>query len=169
MSLENRLQNEKMRHVPSIEFMLDRIEREYARQLRIVAEAIEEAFDAPERAAAETELLAACRWMIRAAECATHSKLHPHPPAALHNAVAEYVRVTVEALQRIDGELFRRRMPYHRFERSEGEAVYLSFTAISFHLQRAIETVSRFDRAIYEKLFGVGLDRLRPEMLQPIA
>ena len=169
MALENRLQNEKMRHVPPIEFMLDRIEGDYARRLRILAETIEERQDAPERAEAESQTLAACRWMIRAAECATHSKLNAHPSGSLRYVVGEFVRVTVEALHRIDGELFRRRMPFHRFERSEGEAVYLSFTAISFHIQRAVETVSRFDPAIHEKLFGAPHDRLRTEMLEPIA
>lgn len=158
-----------MRHVPPLTFILSRIEHEYGRRLGILAESLDRSEGGETKGRALDAFHSACRWMLRAAECGSHRRLPFQAAVTATETAQRTIATALEELRKIDVDVFRKRMPYHRFQRSEGESVYSAFTAIPYFILRCAEEVAHFDGDIHEHLLAhpVELERLGPMIATP--
>jgi hypothetical protein len=171
--LETWSKNERMRHIPSIEWItqkLDRDVRKTVEQLWTSLAAL--AFDDPRRAAIEEEFRGICRAVDRLAEVARHTRGNNHPPNDLGERVRYAINHAVTNLNTVDANVFGRRFPFQTLERSKGEPLYGALLVVLHHVDRTKTLVRTVDRGLDERLLE-GLVVLEnpvdARMLRPIA
>ena len=141
--------NERMRHVPTIEWIVDKLDRDLRRRIAILASStMNEAIDA--------ELKALCRAIDRLADAAKHSRAAGQPPAEIGARIDAAITHAVSCLRSLDTNLFGRRYPFQTFERSKGEAIYSALLLIIDRVLRVTDLVRRVDRTVDEKLLEVA-------------
>lgn len=141
--------NERMRHVPTIEWILDKLDRDLRRRIAILASStMNEAIDA--------ELKALCRAIDRLADAAKHSRQAAQPPGEIGARIDAAITHAVSCLRSLDANLFGRRYPFHTFERSKGEAIYSALLVIIYRVLRVTDLVRGVDRTVDEKLLEVA-------------
>jgi hypothetical protein len=140
--LETWGRNERMRHVPPVEWMIDKLDRDLRRRVNILlASAANDAMD--------TELKALCRAIDRLADSAKHSR-------ANHNNSDFTARIdaAVSSLRSLDANLLGRRYPFQSFERSKAEQIWSAMLVVIDHVHRLTEIVRGLDRNVDERLLA---------------
>lgn len=146
----------EMRHIPSLHDIVERVDVRLRTIAAIVAASIEGGrVSAPGDAAAAEELLTSVvRWLDRLAEHNRHFRRNVNSPEA---PIAARLQIAfdnaVGALRGLDEKLFRKRANLHSFDKSHGEGVFGCVLAIGDLVFRAAEVASKFDRAIFSKIF----------------
>jgi hypothetical protein len=150
--LETWEKNERMRHVPSVEWMtrkLDsdlrpRIEKLYAPFPSLPA-------DDPRHAPIEGEIRALCRAIDRLADSVRHIR-QSQPPQDLLHRIFWSIGQAVSALLTLDANVFGHRYPFHTFERSKAEPVYAALLVVIAHIDRLTSLVRTIDPSLDERL-----------------
>jgi hypothetical protein len=171
--LETWAQNESMRHVPSLEWILWKLDVDLRHRLELMTGPCRTLpFDHPHRAETDTELLSLCRAIERLAEAAKHLRNSGHPPQDLGSRVTWSLNHALASLNSLDGSLFGRRYPVQTHERSKAEPVYGALLVVIQHADRLLQRVRAIDPGIDEKLLKdlVVLEHpVNEQTLKPIA
>jgi hypothetical protein len=167
--LETPSGNEPMRHIPSADWIIGKIDGDLRRRIDVLCTSFGNLEPADtQRAAAEAELSAVCRALDRLADIAKHARHSPHP-ADVGTKVKEALNHAVSSLRAMDPNLFGRRAPFHTFERSKSEPLVAALLIVIAAVQRATDVLRVHDSRLDERLLE-GLVTLRePLRSEPIA
>jgi hypothetical protein len=171
--LETWSQNERMRHIPSVDWMIRKLDGDLRRRAeKLLEPVVALAPDDPRRVAIEQDLRALSSALDRVASVAKQGRHNGHVPADLQGRVGWGISHAVTNLRTVDPELFGRRFPFHTFERSKAEPLYGAFLAVIQILNRIVPQVRAVDSGLDERLMEglVVLENPVDErMLKPIA
>lgn len=160
--LETWGKNECMRHIPSVEWMIDKVDRDLRRQIETL-----QASAAGEPV--ETELRALCRAVDRLADTAKYSRGANPAPADLGARMAWALDHALSCLRSLDGNLFGRRYPFQSFERSKAELTYGALLVVIEHVHRLTTLVRTADPQVDERLLEGLVNLKEPLREQAIA
>lgn len=141
--------NERMRHVPPIGWMIDKLDVDLRRRIEKLGHSI--AGRQPSEAI-EAELRALCRAIDRLADAAKFSRVGNQAPAELIARITWAINHAVGCLGSIDANLFGRRYPFQTFERSKGETLYGAFLVVIDRVHRTTQAIRAVDPRIDERL-----------------
>lgn len=172
--LETWASNERMRHVPHVDWLAWKVDVDLRGRIDKLLWAFESApADAPARALMDGDLRSLIRALDRLADVARHAARgvngHYNDPrhrvtAALNNAVS--------SLRSLDASLVGRRFPFHTFERSKSEPLYGALLMALDYTNRLTSHARLVDLDLDERLLS-GLVTLQnpvdDRMLKPIA
>jgi hypothetical protein len=164
-------ENERMRHVPPIAWIVDKIEGDLRAKIeKIWLPYSDLPASDPRHAPIEAGLRAFCRSIDRLADIAARrSRGNVHPPNDLHSRIDWSVSHAIASLTAADADLFARRLPFQTFERSNAEPLWASLLAAIQHVHRLVELVRPIDPGIDERIYE-GLVKLsEPLRREPIA
>jgi len=164
--LETWGKNERMRHVPSVEWIVWKLDVDLRRRIHVLVTSFESAAAGDSRrTGAEAEFRALCRAIERLAETARHGRGLSQTPADLGARIDATIGITLAALNSLDGVLFGRRYPFQTFERSKAEPVYGALLAIIDRVRRLNEILRDVDPRLDERILEglVVLERPLPE------
>lgn len=154
--------NEVMRHVPSLEWLVRKVDGDVRQRVEKLYVSIATLHhDDPRRAPVEEEARALCRALDRLGDTARHTRMN-HPPNDLGDRLAWSVNHAVSCLNALDPSLFGRRCPFHTFERSKSEPVYSATVAVLSHLRDLTEAVRAIDPDIDGRLLSGLVDFQQP-------
>ena len=164
--------NERMRHIPSLEWMIRKIDVDVRKRLEILLSPVGSLENGdPRRPPIEEEGRHIVRALDRLAEIAKHSR-PSHQPADLTQRVQSSLNHAVANLRVVDAHLFGRRFPYNAFERSKSEPIYGALLTVLTATDRLIPLIRQIDARLDERLLD-GLVVLQnpvdERMLRPIA
>jgi hypothetical protein len=143
--LETWGKNERMRHVPSIEWIIDKLDRDLRRRTNVLATtATNDAIDA--------ELKAFIRAVDRLADMAKYSRTQGQAPAEIASRLDFTITHAISCLNSLDPNLFGRRYPFQTFERSKAESIYGALLIVIDRTHRLTELVRGVDRTVDERL-----------------
>jgi len=147
--------NERMRHIPPVSWMIQKLDGDLRRRIDLLWGAwAKVAADDPVHAGYEKELRALTRSLDRVATVARRSHAnHQHPPVELGAKLHWSVNHTMSTLNAVDAETFGRRFPFHTFERSNGEPLWAAMLAVIEHVHRLTELARTVDRGIDERMY----------------
>jgi hypothetical protein len=166
-------QNERMRHIPSVDWMIRKLDTDLRRRVeKLLPPVFSLPGDDPRRAPIEQELRALCAALDRVADVAKHGRHNGHAQSDLQSRIGWSISHAVTNLRTIDPELFGRRFPFQTFERSKAEPLYGAFLTMLQVLGRIVPLVRAIDPSLDERLMEglVVLENPVDErMLKPIA
>lgn len=168
--LESHHSNERMRHIPPLEWLVNKLEGDVRRRvdmLLVVHHTLHH--DDVRRADLEGPLRALCRAIERVADAVRHGRNNHHAPQELGAHLVWSIEHAAAALRTLDPELFGRRYPFHAFERSRGESVYGALIVALMALDRAIIIGRAIDPTLDEKLYAHLVSLEEPLRREPIA
>ncbi|HWW61723.1 MAG TPA: hypothetical protein VN181_10185 [Thermoanaerobaculia bacterium] len=128
--LETWADNERMRHVPSLAWIVEKLDVD----LRHRIEALVPALD-------ESTTRALCRALDRLADLGRHTRTNGHAPNELGARIAWALDHTVSNVKSIDANLFGRRFPMQTHERSKAEPLYAALLVVIEQV-KALETAA---------------------------
>lgn len=168
--LEQWPRNERMRHVPSLPWIIQKLDQDVRRRLEKLLVPFSDIGPAdPRHARIEQELRAVCRSLDRVAETAGRRGRGGHPP----NDVAARVRWTldhaIQNLQAADADTFGRRFPFQTFERSNAEPLWGATLAVLQHLQNLVPLIREIEGDIDERMYEGLVNLIEPLRREPIA
>ena len=151
--LETWGKNERMRHIPPVDWMVHRVDVD----LRRAAEKIQAPFaalpaDDPRHAPIEEAFRAFCRAIDRVCEIARHGRGNPHSPPDLGQRIGWALNQATNSLRGMDANLVGRRYPFQTFERSKAEPLYASILVAISCLDRTARLVRELDPDLDEHL-----------------
>ena len=151
--LETWGKNERMRHIPPVEWIVRRLDVEVRRDVEkmwtpFAALATED----PHHAPIEEAFRAFCRAVDRVAEVARHGRANVHPPADLGQRLAWGLNQAVTSLNALDPTLIGRRYPFQTFERSKAEPLYAAVLVVIRCVVRLACLVRDIDPDLDERL-----------------
>lgn len=169
LPLEIHAQNERMRHIPSSDWMVRKLEGDARKRIDLMLEVLHALpGDNPHHAELESALRVVCRSVDRLTEAARHGRSN-HAP----NELGAHLRWSLEHaaanLRALDAETFGRRAPFHHFERSRSEPVYGAFLSMLAAIERAIASASAADHSLDERLYAHLVHLETPMRREPIA
>ena len=166
--LEKWPENERMRHIPPLAWMIDKLDHDLRRRIDLLWNLYA---NDPQHADIEKEFRGLCRCIDRVAEVAkrTRGNHHNHPPAELGARIRWATQHAVSMLSGADAETFGHRYPFHTFERSNAEPLWAAMLSVIDHVHRITDLVRPLDPSIDERLYE-GLVTLQPPLdRRPIA
>ena len=169
--LETWAANERMRHVPTPEWMARKIETDLRRRVEILMPVFVSLPGAdPRHAQFEADLRALCRSLERLADAAKPTaRQNGHDLPQRIDALLTVAATNVRSLETTP---MGRRNPYHSFDRSKAEPLYAALLSVFCHIDRVITLARAIDPGIDERLLE-GLVVLQnpvdDRMLRPIA
>jgi hypothetical protein len=170
--LETAAGNERMRHVPSIEWIIWKLDQDVRARLgKLMASLSGLSSDDARRAPVETELRSVCKAIDRLAEAAKHTRGNGIP-SELSNRIQWSLDHAVANLKNVDPTTFGRRYPFHLFEKSRSEPLYGALLAVLSAIDRAIPVARAADASLDERLMAglvVLANPVDDRMLKPIA
>jgi hypothetical protein len=152
--MEERDQNEIMRHVPEISFFRRKVADEYGKRLMILADSVAARRGSEEAAAAEKKVRAALLWLCRIGDLLSHRSPSRRNENDLRRSIDQTISFVLAELDHASEEMFRRRIPYHHYNRSEGEQVYAAFCGAARLLEEAAALLTGVDPDLADRLAG---------------
>jgi hypothetical protein len=145
LPLETWANNERMRHIPALDWMIRKTDVDLRQQIQNLAGAFSNLPSSdPRHPVIEGELRLLGGAIDRLADVAkasrhnnNHGDLASRLDAALTNAVA--------CLRSLEATPFGRRYPFHHGERSKAEPVYASLLAVMHHVEKLSALVREVD------------------------
>jgi len=151
LSIEQFGRTEEMRHIPTVEVILKRVDpilRNIGEVLLASLSSLEEEAAAPARLHIER----AIHW-LEAIDAALRPRQHVDASdkdlARRFKAAADHAS---QALTSCDRSGFRKRSPFHLFERSKGECVVAAVAAAEHELNQAADAVSTHAPDVHHKV-----------------
>ena len=169
--LETWASNERMRHVPSAEWMARKVETDIRKRVDTVMPALLNLPGSdPRHASLETEFRSLCKALERLADAARPTaRQNGHD---LPSRIDSMLTMAAANLRSLETTAFGRRNPYHAFDRSKAEPVYAALLTVFGHLERVITLARAIEPGIDERLLE-GLVVLQnpvdARMLRPMA
>lgn len=169
LPLEIHAQNERMRHIPSTDWMVRKLEGDVRKRIDLTLEVFPTLpHDDPRHGELDGALRVLGRSVDRLAEAARHGRTN-HAP----NEIGAHLHWSMEHaaanLRGLDGETFGRRAPFHQFERSRSEPIYGAFLAVLAATDRALNAARAIDRSLDERLFAHLVQLETPMRHEPMA
>lgn len=168
--LEQWHSNERMRHIPRLHWMAEKLDGDLRMRIERACQAIESVPpDDPRRLDAGDIERSLCRALERLAEVAKHNRGQLHPPNDLSRHVTWSIQHAVASIRSADDDLIGRRFPFHTFERSKAEPLYGALLAVIDATHRLVDAARFIDPNIDGALLE-GLVKLSvPMRTEPIA
>lgn len=157
--LETWSHNERMRHIPSLPWLTQKLEGDLRRRFDALWNVYARLpHDDPQHAALEKEFRALCRWIDRVADIARRARPgnhhhYQHPPSELGSRITWGIQHAVTNLNALDPETFGRRYPFQTFERSVAEPLWAAMLSVIEHAHRLTEQIRTIDRGIDERIY----------------
>lgn len=169
--LETWGKNERMRHIPSIEWITQKVDGDLRRRIDILMSAVAAVPTGdPRRPAIETECNALCRALDRLADAARHSRSSTaHNGFDIAQKIREALTQAVANLNAVDPSLFGRRYPFQTFERSKGEPLIAALLLVVNSVHRLTALMRQTDSGLDERLLEGIVTLQEPLREQPIA
>lgn len=117
--LETWADNERMRHVPTLPWIVEKLDVDLRHRIEAVAPSLD-----------ETSVRALCRALDRLADLGRHTRTNGHAPNDLTARVTWALEHAVANLRSIDANLFGRRFPMQTHERSKAEPLYAALLVV---------------------------------------
>jgi len=167
--LETWGKNERMRHIPSVEWIVWKLDYDLRRRIdKLLVSFTAMAQDDPRCGAIEVELRALCRAIDRFTDCVRHGRLG-HAPQDLSQHISWSISQAASALHSLDSALFGRRFPVQTHERSKGEAIYGALLVILDHVNRVTPLIRAVDPSIDARLYEDLVQLEQPLRETPMA
>lgn len=167
--LEQWPQNERMRHVPPIAWLVQKLDQDIRRRLeKLLVPYSDVASNDPRHSALDAELRALCRSLDRVAFAAGRGR-GGHPPNDLAAKVRWALDHAIQNLNAADAEVFGRRYPMQTFERSNAEPVWGAVLAAIQHVQNLVTLVREIEPDIDERMYEGLVVLNEPLRREPIA
>jgi hypothetical protein len=147
--LETWGKNERMRHVPPLGWMIEKLDFDLRRRIEKLLASIA---SQPPSEAIDAEVRALGRAIDRLADAAKFSRATTQAPAETSARIAWSINHAMTCLGSLDPNLFGRRHPFHSFERSKSEPVWGAFLVVIDHVHRLTALVRAIDSRIDERL-----------------
>lgn len=167
--LEHWADNERMRHVPPIPWIVRKLDEDVRRRIeKLLVPYSDVASNDPRHAALDTELRALCRSLDRIAYVAGRGR-GGHPPNELAAKVRWALDHAIQNLSGADADLFGRRYPMQTFERSNAEPLWGALLGAIQHVQKLVDLVREIEPDIDERLYEGLVVLNEPLRREPIA
>ena len=167
--LEQWSANERMRHVPPMSWILQKLDQDLRRRIeKLLVPYSDVASNDPRHAALDTELRALCRSLDRIAYVAGRGR-GGHPPNDLPAKVRWALDHAIQNLTATDADLFGRRYPMQTFERSNAEPLWGATLAAIQHVQKLVDLVREIEPDIDERMYEGLVVWNEPLRREPIA
>ena len=169
--LETWSQNERMRHVPTAAWIIQKLDGDLRRRIETLWRPYASLSHEDERhAPLEQDFRALCKALDHLADVARRHRGQPHhPPHDLGQRITWAVNHAVSNLQAMDADLYGRRLPFQTFERSNGEPLYGALLTVIERVHRITEQVREIDRGVDEQLYEGLVQLIEPLRSEPIA
>ncbi|HYH08286.1 MAG TPA: hypothetical protein VEK11_14615 [Thermoanaerobaculia bacterium] len=169
--LEQWPQNERMRHIPSAAWMVQKLDGDLRRRIeKLWLPYSDLAASDPHHPALEAEFRALCRAIDRVAVIARHHhRGQQHPPNELGSRMNWTINQAVASLHSADNDTFGKRLPFQTFERSNGEPLWAAMLGVIQHVQRLIPLIREIDPDIDDRLYEGLVQLQEPLRREPIA
>ena len=169
-SLETWSQNERMRHIPLVSWMIQKLDTDVRRRFDILfAPFANLAQGDPRRASIEAELRGLCKALDRVADVAKRPRGQSHPPTELAPRINWAINHAIGNLQAVDLDTFGKRHPFHTFERSNSEPLNAAMLHVIERLHRVQDLVREVDPSIDEAMYADLVRLNEPMRAEPIA
>ncbi|HUP44014.1 MAG TPA: hypothetical protein VM779_00735 [Thermoanaerobaculia bacterium] len=169
---ESWVSNERMRHVPSVDWIVWKVDSDLRRKInRVLTPFLALRSDDGRRPRMELELRNLCRALDRLADVARHTR-HNGQPADIAHRVEGAMNQAVSCLRSLDGNLIGRRFPFQTFERSKAEPLYGALLAVMQVVENLVSLARELDPDLDERLLEGTVVLQNPvdeRMLRPIA
>lgn len=169
--LETWAANERMRHVPTPEWMARKIESDLRKRVeKLLSVFVNIAVSDPRRASLEAEFRLLCRALERLADTAKPTaRQNGHD---LPSRIDALLTMSAANIHSLESTPFGRRNPYNAFDRSKAEPLYAALLSVICHIDSVVRLVRAIDPGLDERLLE-GLVVLQnpvdERMLRPIA
>jgi hypothetical protein len=170
--LETWSSNERMRHVPTTTWMLQKVDGDLRRRIALLLAPLAAIpADDTRRPEIDHALKTLCRGLERVAEVAKYGRggNSGHAPQDLPSKIQWDLENVVSCLRSADADLIGRRYPVQTFERSKAEPLYGALLITIDAMDRLTEIVRAIDRRIDERLYEQLVSLERPLDPRPLA
>jgi hypothetical protein len=169
--------NERMRHVPTLEWVVWKLDSDVRDRVAKLMSAFSPLpGDDPRRARIEAEMKPVCKALDRLSAATrvsrTESTPAPHASRPIENRIQWALDHAVGTLKGVDVSTFGRRYPFHMYERSQAESIYGSLLAVMNSVDRLLPLIREVDPGLDERLLDglvVMQNPVDDRMLKPIA
>jgi hypothetical protein len=169
--LETWGKNERMRHIPPIEWIITKLDVDLRRRIDILVSSFA-AIPAgdPRRASAEPQFTALGRAIDRLGDLARYTRavIH-HNGSDLAARLREAIDRAVASLRAVDPSLFGRRHPFQTFERSKGEPLFAALLVVIQSTRRIVSILRDADHNLDQHLLEGIVTLQEPLREQPMA
>ncbi|MEO8378297.1 MAG: hypothetical protein ABI779_01415 [Acidobacteriota bacterium] len=167
--LEHWQQNEPMRHVPSLAWIIQKLDQDIRRRLeKLLLPWSDVGNSDPRHVALEHELRAVCHALDRVADIARRGR-HGHAPNDLTARVRWSLDHAVQNLNAADAGTFGRRFPFQTFERSNAEPLWGAMLGVIQHVQNLVPLIREIEPDIDERLYEGLVNLVEPMRREPMA
>lgn len=167
--LEQWHHNERMRHVPPLPWIIQKLDQDLRRRLeKLLVPWSDVAASDPRHAAIESELRAVCRALDRVADTARRGR-SGHAPNDLTARVRWSLDHAVQNLTAADADTFGRRFPFQTFERSNAEPLWGAALSVIQHVQNLVPLIREIEPDIDERLYEGLVNLVEPLRREPMA
>lgn len=168
--LESHAQNERMRHIPALPWMVQKLDVDLRRRIeKMWLPYSDLAASDPRHPALEAEIRALCRAIDRVGAIARHYRGNPHPPNDLGSRVTWTINQAVGNLTAVDAETFGKRFPFQTHERSNNEPLWAAMLSVIQHVQKLVPLVREIEPDIDEQLYEGLVQLTEPMRRDPLA
>lgn len=171
--LESWSTNERMRHIPTTGWMLQKVDGDLRRRITLLLAPIATiAADDPRRAPIDAALRSLSRALERLAEVAKQGRAGGgggHAPQEGAPRIQFDLEQAVSCLRNADPDLIGRRYPVQTFERSKAEPLYGAVLMTIFALDQLTSLVRAIDPRIDERLYEPLVTLQQPLDPRPLA
>ena len=169
LPLEIHAQNEHMRHIPSLDWVLRKLDGDVRKRVDLLLDVLRPLpHDDPRHADLEGPLRALCRCIDKLADAVRHGR-NTHAPNEIGAHLHWSIDHALANLRSLDGETFGRREPFHHFERSRSEPIYGALLSVLASLERTFAVARAIDPTLDERLYGHLVQLEAPLRREPIA
>ncbi len=160
--------NERMRHVPRLEWIVQKLDVDLRRRLDLLtAPFLSLPHDDPRHLAIENELRGLCRSLDRLADMVRHARAS-HAPHELVPRTIWGLEQALASMRSIDAATFDHRFPFHTFERSRAEPTYAALLLVMAHVDRLLPLIRPLDPRLDERLLEGLVSLERPLPTEPM-
>jgi hypothetical protein len=168
--LEEWSQNELMRQIPSLDWMIQKLDGDLRRRISILWLPYSDlAASDPRHLRLEAEFRSLCRSLDRLADIPRRTRGAAHPPSELGARIHWAVDHAVGSLVAADRDTFGRRFPSHTGERSYAEPLRAALLRVIDHLHRLTDLIRPLDPGVDEQLLEGLVQLVEPLRREPIA
>jgi hypothetical protein len=168
--LESHSQNERMRHIPALPWMVQKLDIDLRRRIeKLWLPYSDLAASDPRHPALEAEIRALCRAIDRVGAIARHYRGNPHPPNDLGSRMTWTINQAVGNLTAADAETFGKRFPFQTHERSNSEPLWAAMLSVIQHVQKLVPMVREIEPDIDERLYEGLVQFTEPMRREPMA
>lgn len=146
---------ETMRHIPALSILQELIRGDFRRRVDILWQSAH-SHTLPgledSRRAVDHQLNAIAHWLDKLVDATRVARRSGHHPSDLKGRLDASFAQAGEALSMLRDEEYRRRSPFHHFDRSRAECIVGAFVVLGCKIDKAIELVEQIDPDIRFKV-----------------